>query len=1084
MLTDAYIRKQAGAPEIYFRGSQYFEDGRVVRVSILHNVIYAEVAGSDLYEVEIELNQSQDKLKTMYCSCPAFHNYNGACKHVIAALKATQDNWLSLSKGSSYNQKSSDADELLAYFLNTDKTAVIFHGEKTKVRLVPTYCFFTAHNKRLNTLEFSIGTDKMYIVKNIKDLIRACESEEPIVYGKDFEFIPAEMEFDAESQALYDLMKTAYLEELQINSWSSVAASSTLFPEAKRFYLTQTNLTKFFDLMGERPFAAKMQNESAVLKVVNDIPPLLFSVTETARGIKLTLGVASKSGPLYSIDNNFRFIYHGGIIYRIDQTVSKYLKHLMKFFGSKSPDVYLPKSAVSDFFSAMLPAVEKIATVTVDEAIYEKIHKEPLEKFVYLDKCGAGISVRVSFKYGDVLLDPGAKVPTGEIDGKTLLRDTVQENALLHAFYRHGFEWKDGKLSLEDEEGVYYFLQQSLAEINDIAEVFYSDDFKAIQIKKPNQISAGVKISAETDLLEISMDYGDMAPKEMVEVLMSYRMKRRYHRLRNGSFIDLDTPEFQTAAKLIDHLGFSFSDIEKRTVQLAKYQAMYLDNFARENMEFTFARSGDFKRMVRDIREPQDVEYEVPEGLVKVLREYQITGFNWLKSLARYGLGGILGDEMGLGKTVQVIAFILSERIKDAAPSVVVAPTSLLYNWHEEAVKFAPELKVAIIDGLQDERKLILEDIEDTDIVITSYGLLRRDAELYSKKKFKYCFIDEAQNIKNPNTLNSQSVKQLKAGSYFALTGTPMENTLTELWSIFDFLMPGYLGSHKSFVANFESPIVRNQDTDALQELNRRVKPFILRRLKKEVLKELPDKIESKVVNEMSGPQAKLYNAWLSQARNDFESEVAANGFGKSQIKILSLLTRLRQLCCHPALFIDDYDGGSGKLDMLQELVEDAIGGGHRILIFSQFTEMLGIIKKRLDSMAVSYYYLDGATKSEERVKMAQSFNSGTNEVFLISLKAGGTGLNLTGADVVIHFDPWWNPAVEDQASDRAHRYGQNKAVQVYKLITKGTIEEKIYALQERKKALIDALVQPGESFLTKMTEEEIRGLFVPQESL
>jgi len=1078
LLTDGYIRKQAGAPEIYFRGFQYFQDGKVVRISMLYNVIHAEVAGSQLYEVEAELDQAQDKLKTMFCSCPAFQNNNGACKHVIAVLKAAQDNWLHLAKSGKYNHKRVDADELLAFFRNSDETPFVFGGEKEKVRLVPTYSFSIANNKRISTLEFAIGTERTYVVKNIKDLIRAVENEETIFYGKSFEFIPAEMEFDYESQALYDLVRNAYLEEQQINSWS-VAHTSTMFPDTKRFYLTQTNLNKFLDLMGEQQFAAKMQDEDIVLKVVNAVPPLLFSAVETQRGIKLSLGVASKSGPLYSIDNDARLIYHGGVIYRIDQTAAKYFKHLMRFFGSKSPDIYLPMSAVSDFFSTMVPAVEKIATVTIDETIVEKLHKETLEKFIYLDKFGDGISVRVSFKYGDIDLNPGSKAQVAEIDGKTLLRDAVQENTLLSIFYRHGFEWEGEKLYLEDEEGVYNFLHQSLADINNLAEVFYSDDFKTIQIKKPHQISAGVRISADADLLEVSMDYGDMTPKEMTEVLRAYRMKKRYHRLRNGSFIDLNTPEFQTAARLIDNLGFSFSELEHKVVRLPKYQAMYLDNFARENTEFTFVRSGDFKRMVRDIREPQDVEYEVPASLVKILREYQITGFNWLKSLARYGLGGILGDDMGLGKTLQVIAFVLSERIKDPAPSIVVAPTSLLYNWFEEVAKFAPRLKVAIIDGQQDERKLLLEDIKDADIVITSYGLMRRDVELYSQKKFKYCFIDEAQNIKNPNTLNAQSVKQLKASSYFALTGTPMENTLTELWSIFDFLMPGYLGSHKSFATNFENPIVKNQDINALHELNRRVKPFILRRMKKEVLKELPEKIESRMLNEMTAQQAKLYSAWLSQARQDFESEIAANGFGKSQIKILSLLTRLRQLCCHPSLFIEDYNGGSGKLDMLQELVEEALGGGHRILIFSQFTEMLGIIKKKLDSMNVSYYYLDGATKSEDRFRMAQSFNAGTNDVFLISLKAGGTGLNLTGADVVIHFDPWWNPAVEDQASDRAHRYGQNKAVQVYKLITRGTIEEKIYALQERKKELIDALIQPGENFLTKMSEDEIRRLFV-----
>ncbi len=346
------------------------------------------------------------------------------------------------------------------------------------------------------------------------------------------------------------------------------------------------------------------------------------------------------------------------------------------------------------------------------------------------------------------------------------------------------------------------------------------------------------------------------------------------------------------------------------------------------------------------------------------------------------------------------------------------------------------------------------------------------------KRRFRYCFLDEAQHIKDPTTQNARAVKKIKTAGYFALTGTPIENTLTELWSIFDFLMPGYLLNQKKFKARFETPIVREQDVRAMTDLKRHVMPFILRRMKKDVLTELPDKVERKMVNEMTPKQEKIYQGWFIKSQRAFAAELQANGFGESRIKILAILTRLRQIACDPAMFLEGYDGGSGKLDMLEEVVSEAVEGGHRILVFSQFTTMLGHISEHLKALGICYFYLDGSTPPLERIRLVKAFNEGAMPVFLISLKAGGTGLNLTGADMVVHFDPWWNPAVEDQATDRAYRLGQKNNVQVLKFITKNTVEEKIYKLQEKKKSLIDRMIQPGENFLTKLSEDEIKELF------
>ncbi len=506
---------------------------------------------------------------------------------------------------------------------------------------------------------------------------------------------------------------------------------------------------------------------------------------------------------------------------------------------------------------------------------------------------------------------------------------------------------------------------------------------------------------------------------------------------------------------------------------------MYLDKFLDDrNLDF-IKKNTRFKRLVMDIKEPDDIEYPLPKGLNADLRDYQKFGFKWIKTLANYGFGGILADEMGLGKTIQMIAFLLSEKEeKGKATNLIIVPTSLVYNWEDEIKRFAPGLTTTIISGSKAHRTELIKTCSQYDVVITSYPLIRNDVDDYKNIDFRYLVLDEAQHIKNRASLNAKSVKRIKAKNFFALTGTPMENSLSELWSIFDFLMPGYLLTSRKFTDKFERPIVRDNDSKALKELNNHIKPFILRRLKKEVLRELPDKIEQKILVDMTEEQKKLYLAYLQAIKGDLGEEINEKGYNKSHMKILAGLTRLRQLSCDPSVFLEDYKGGSGKLDSLDEIVDEAISGGHRILIFSQFTSMLSEIKERLGKQDIDIMYLDGKTPMKDRGNLVKDFNKGKGDIFLISLKAGGTGLNLTSADMVIHFDPWWNPAVEDQATDRAHRIGQENKVQVIKLITKGTIEEKIFKLQEKKKEMIDKVIREGETLISKLSEEEMMSLF------
>ncbi|HWR06957.1 MAG TPA: DEAD/DEAH box helicase [Sporomusa sp.] len=1086
MLTEEKIKAEAESHAAYIRGCHYYQNNCIknLHFSLEDNTFEARVLGQHLYIVSVTFSQQQ-KIKHYACDCPAFYNYDGACKHVVAVLKRIQHTWNQYFSTPGQMTLTRSTRELLDFFqINDNNTTANKPRKAALVKLIPVYNFYLYNNKKTSYLEFTIGTERMYVLKDIPQLLTALNSKQAIVFGKNFTLKPGEFVFDELSAALVNLLQHAYDEEKQRSAWnfhsySGINANSA-FGEPRRFKLIHSNLVRFLEIMYAQPFTVVINDQTTPgVRVQSSRPPVDLAVKAFEDGLRLSMNLSGDV--FYGLDTDFRYIYHNKTIYHVDPVFASYVRRLLNCFNeNRKPELHIPAATVSDFMSGALPALESIASVKVESTVYNKFHKEQLEKRIYLDRFGAGISARIEFCYGDSIINPLSDTGPGDVTiaGKWLLRSTAQERELLNIFQRYGFSWSADRLVLAEEEAAYSFLQQALPELYNSAEILYADDLHQIKIKPAGKIAAGVRLNTETDMLEFSLQLEDISPQELIALLAAYKLKKRYHRLPDGSFITLDSPEFQTAAGLIDELSLGPADIEKQVVELPKYRALYLDSLARETTDFTVERSSAFKHMVQDIREPQDIEYTIPQGIQGKLRDYQKTGYKWLKSLSNYGLGGILADDMGLGKTLQVLTFILSEKENTPAPSLVIAPTSLVYNWREEVLKFAPSLKVSVIAGQPSERLEQFKDIDNADIVITSYGLIKRDIDFYEQRTFKYCFLDEAQHIKNPNTLSAKSVKQIKAKSYFALTGTPIENTLTELWSIFDFIMPGYLRTHKAFISRFEIPIIKNNDQKALQELGRQIKPFIMRRMKKAVLKELPEKIESKMVNEMTAAQTKLYTAWLLKAKSEFEAEVSANGFEKSQIKILSLLTRLRQICCHPSLFIENYQGSSGKLEMLQELIRDATDGGHRILLFSQFTGMLALIRQELETMKISYHYLDGATKAETRLSLVNSFNAGEKSVFLISLKAGGTGLNLTGADMVIHYDPWWNPAVEDQATDRAYRIGQKNSVQVYKLITRNTIEEKIYLLQQKKKELIDTLIKPGENFLTKMNEAEIRDLF------
>ncbi|MES9744942.1 DEAD/DEAH box helicase, partial [Priestia megaterium] len=613
----------------------------------------------------------------------------------------------------------------------------------------------------------------------------------------------------------------------------------------------------------------------------------------------------------------------------------------------------------------------------------------------------------------------------------------------------------------QDESSLYEFLFHIVPKLDEIADVYITDEMKDYAYTDFSAPVTTVDIKNSNGLLEINFDLGDINHQTVQDVLKSVLEKKSYHRLDNGAFIPLENEGFEHIQNLFRELNVTEKDLKDNSLQVPLYRGMQVEEIMSAGDKSAAKFGSAFKRLLTQLKSPEEMDWEVPESLQASLRDYQYNGFKWFKSLAHYSLGGVLADDMGLGKTLQSIAYILSEKEldEDSSAFLIVVPASLIYNWRNELEKFAPNLTVQTITGTPSEREEKLK--RTADVWITSYPTLRQDIDLYQHLHFHALILDEAQSIKNHTTKTAVAVRTISAKKRFALSGTPIENSLDELWSIFQTILPGLFPGLRQF---------KNMSSE---QVGRIVRPFLLRRVKKDVLKELPDKIETTHLSELTKEQKELYVGYLEQLK----SSLAGEDFNKNRMKILAGLTRLRQICCHPSLFVENYEGDSSKLEQLLEITRNAVANGKRLLIFSQFTSMLHIIREELQKENLSYFYLDGQTPSKERVEMADRFNNGEQDIFLISLKAGGTGLNLTGADTVILYDLWWNPAIEEQAAGRAHRIGQKNVVQVIKLISQGTIEEKIYGLQQKKKELIEQVIQPGETMLSSLTEEELREL-------
>lgn len=1063
-LSRVYLKNLCPSATTYFKGASYYTDNRVCVASDERTedgirTVSAAIRGSrgQKYRASLTLSSDGEALTSCTCSCPAFASYNGICKHIVALA-------LSIDSGEAQKPDAVRTDNAVMLMLRQYalKTMTEVSPSATGVKLVPTLNL----SGQTPSVSFKIGIDRMYIIKDLTRFLSAIQNNQEHSYGKQFGFIHCLSAFDEQSARLVQFLLAYY------NHNNYLHADGYYYGSGDRYrimYLPPFMLEPFFNLYEERSISVKIGKKDAVYTVRAENPRLKLHIDpQTAGGYTMR-----PSKPFHALPGvACIYLIIDSIIYKCDSSFSSATREFFSLLGQAGGrQLTISKNDMPTLAATLLPVLSPYLSI-VSTGDLSSFQPPALQSRVYFDMPSPElVTARLEHCYGE-------KIHQG-FQNKDIRQslDLKGESQIENLMLRYMREKGDpGQLVIRgDEKALYELAAHGVSEISQLAEVFATDAFKAMRVNPPAAVSVGVRL--ESDLLHLYFDVQGMNLAELEQVMDSYRQAKKYHRMRDGSFLNLEDSSLSEFAELAQGMDLTAKEIMSGELSVPKYRALYLDTLLKQSERIQYDRDSAFKRIVRDVRDVSDADYTIPRSLRHVLRNYQKTGYRWLRTLAAYGFGGILADDMGLGKTLQVIALLLAQKEEGRRISMVVCPSSLVLNWESEVRKFAPDLITVSVTGASSRREELIQNADGSaDLLITSYDLLKRDVELYTNFSFQYVVADEAQYMKNQNTQNAKAMKTLRAAIRLALTGTPVENSLAEVWSIFDFLMPGYLYNYTKFRKSFETPIVKQNDQSAAKSLRKMVSPFILRRMKKDVLKELPKKIETVLYAELEGEQKKVYISNAAAAKKELETNLGDSGTDKLQI--LALLTRLRQICCDPTLVYENYTQGSAKMELCMELLQNSIESGHRILLFSQFTAMLNRIADRLDAAQIPYFTITGDTKVSQRLDLVNSFNDGDTPVFLISLKAGGTGLNIIGADVVIHYDPWWNNSAQNQASDRAHRIGQTKTVQVYKLITRNTLEERILEMQKNKSDLADMIVKEGDGAFARLSKKEILALF------
>lgn len=1002
------------------------------------NIYHFTIQSDDIYSNEYNayITMSNAKIQGCKCNCQQYRAIK-SCKHIAACFINYEDE---LFKIDTYIDPYEVSSKILKSFKqvkrkNTIKKKVNFDIEicKTENRYYNTYNYKISYKIGFNKM-YSLNSKFQSFVDYYQDESKTTEFE----FGKEFTYKKDECYLDNIDTRILEYIKT-------FTSYEN---------------LNSTQMSNFINFLnGEKEIKLTSGSKSGTFKEIVD-----ECLIET---------YIKKENDDYIVDftNLDKIIFAGSPAYAFyDKKIHKITRkerqliNQLNYYDTKK--LVIPKDNLSNFTDGLLNVIK--SNTIIDKNINEIVICNKPKVKLYFDYYYNGIECNIAFDYNGKEINYFKK-------SKNIIRDIEHEDNIFNKILEHNFIVEDNKLLIKDLDDIGNFFENDLKKFTELYEVYTSDKIKKTNIKNTN---ARTTFSIGRDnILSYKFDLGDISNDEINDMLNNLKLKRKYYRLKSGDLINI---EEDNNLKQINNL---LEDMELTKVKdgvIPKYRAIYLDSL--KNNKYSIINTNNlFDNFIDKFNKFKDLEIDFSKEDLQILRDYQVIGVKWLYNIYKCELGSILADEMGLGKSIQFI-YLIKQIIKENkdAKILIVAPTSLIYNWEKEFEKFGSELKYKVVYGNKEYRKEILNK-DNINIYITTYGLIREDVELYENIEFEAMGIDEAQNIKNITTQVSKCVKKINSKVKFALTGTPIENSVIELWSIFDFIMPGYLANLQLFNKKYNIKEMNNEDVKKLDTLNTQISPFILRRKKADVLKDLPEKIENTIYIELGDDEKKIYAKEVDKAKNEMERLINEKGFDKVAFNLLCLITKLRQLCIDPRLIYDDYEEVSSKMKELTTMTKNIIANNHKILIFSSFKSAIDLINKEFTNEGISTYVIDGSVSSKKRMELVDKFNKDDTNVFLITIKSGGTGLNLTSADVVIHLDLWWNPQVENQATDRAHRIGQKKTVEVIKLICKGTIEERILELQNKKKLLANTLIEGNnrdKNIVSKLTEEDIKSLF------
>lgn len=1025
----------------YYSGYiRYQYTNEVDGVDIHYFIVPSEHYYENNYDVEIG---TQDReIVASECTCMQFQSW-GNCKHIAACMIHFRDVVFPMDPE---EKKLYISKQILNEFYKPIKNEVHL---KKQLQLEVELEFQESYYESSVGLVFKIGENKLYNLNSkLNNFLDAYEEEEEFCFGKGFTYKPNEHFFSKIDEAILSFL-LRILHHNNYYSYRNLNISMDTFPT-------------FLELLKNKTFMIKGYGK--ITNIVED-NPLKLSLEKGEKYYKL----AMFEQDVDFLTEDCKYVVKENTLYVLPNKTSKILSLMQE---NQLHDLEFQEDDLTTFKEGILPILKN--NVLLDKTVEDTI----------ILGVKPGVKIYLDFKYNMILCTLKFVYQETEIDyfveNTNIIRDTEEEQKVVGNLLGYGFVIDNQKIYMEDLDTIGLFLEESLLELSKEYEVFTSDKMKETKIIKENNVRSSFSIGSD-NIMSYQFDLGSIPNDEIVNVLETMKNKKRYYRLKSGDLLDLNSNEdLQQFENLVEDMNLSNKDIKNGSGVIPKYRAIYLDSLKKEKYHI-ISTNNLFDDLITQFNSFKDMPITLTAKDKKILRDYQEVGVKWLYNIYKCGFGGILADEMGLGKSIQLI-YLIKEILKEKkdAKILIVAPTSLIYNWKKEFDKFGSEIKYKVFAENKTIRKQELENVENTQVLITTYGLVRQDKEKYMEMNFELVAIDEAQTIKNASAQMTKVVKELHANTKLALTGTPLENSVMELWSIFDFIMPGYLANFLSFQSKYNIKDIESEQLKMLDTLNEQIKPFILRRRKKDVVKELPPKIENNISIDLNKEQKKLYVAQLEKTKKEMDEILATEGFKKGNFKILQLLTKLRQLCIDPKILYENYEGGSAKIENLVTIVKGIIENGHKILLFTSFKTALDIVNQEFANNNISTYVIDGTVSSKKRMELVDKFNQDDTNVFLITLKAGGTGLNLTSADVVIHLDLWWNPQVENQATDRAHRIGQKNTVEVIKLICKGTIEERILELQNKKKILSDTLIEGkgrDENILSKLTEKDIKNL-------